>query len=68
MSKFIHVDGDDGSMTIRDYLMTNNGWIYKVPDDFSITLSLEDLANCTYIHGLLNDHKDTELVFQAEDY
>ncbi len=76
MSKYIHVDGDDGGMFVspdQKNLVTGqsegwfaNGWIYKVPDDFKIELSLEDLGKHIHIYEVLEGHPDTELVFQNE--
>ena len=65
MSKYIHVDGNDGSMVVGPTQQVKGpglGWVYKVPDDYSIVLGLEELGNYTYIHELFHDDADAELV------
>ncbi|KKN04027.1 hypothetical protein LCGC14_1101590 [marine sediment metagenome] len=76
MSKYIHVDGDDGGMFVspdqknltigKEEGWFNNGWIYKVPDDFKVVVTLKTIPNHIYLYELLSDHKDAELVFQGE--
>ncbi len=74
--KFIHVDGDDGSMTIKDHQMNlvtgkeegwfQNGWIYKVPDNFVVIIPLDKLGDHTYVYEYVSEHLVSELVFQGE--
>jgi len=77
MSKYIHVDGDNGGMFVAPHqknLVTEqsggwfaNGWIYKVPDNFELVVPLGDMGKHIYLYELLSDHPDTELVFQGEE-
>lgn len=76
MTKYIHVDGDDGGMSVspdQKNLATgtkegwfSNGWIYKVPDDFKLVIPLEKLSDHIYLYELVSEHVDAVLVFQGE--
>ena len=73
MSKYIHVNGDDGSMVVKDHQMDvitgedegwfQEGWIYKVPDDFEIIIPLDKLEDSPDVYVLVGNHPDSELVF-----
>jgi len=63
MSKYIHVDGDDGRIKVaNEELVWGIGWIYKVPDDFQFVLTPENLEDHMYVYEILSDHPDAELV------
>ncbi len=80
MSKYIHVSIDDGSMRMDDQQRfavqspteinwwDGNGLIYKVPDDFELTVTLKDAVDNLYIYELLAIQSDAELVYQGGDY
>ena len=67
MNKYLHVDGDDGSIRVENHQLSwfENGWIYEVADDFEIVLSLTDMANHLYIYELLDSQDDASLVFRG---
>ncbi len=75
MSKYIHVDGDDGSMIVKDRQMNlgtskeegwfQNGWIYKVPDNFFLVIPIDKLGDHTYIYELIESSLVSELVYQG---
>lgn len=69
MSKFIHVDSDDGSMQVveKQAAWYQSGWCYKVPDDFKLVIPLDKMGEHLYIYELLEDHDDAELVFQGDN-
>ena len=70
MSRYIHVNMDDGSMIVRNYLAVGGpndqtGYVYRVPDDFELIIPLEDMGNYIYIYELLDNTVGSELVFQS---
>ncbi len=63
MSKYIHVDGDDGRITIEPGCITGfYGWVYKVPNNYTLNLTLDKVENRINIYELFDDDKQTELV------
>ncbi len=67
MNKYLHVDGDDGSIRVENHVLSwfENGWVYEVPDSFEIVLNLQNMADHIYIYELLNDHDGAKLVRQS---
>ena len=56
MSKFIHVDGDDGRIRVASRQQDwGIGWVYEVPDDFEIVIPLEKLEDHLYVYELSQD-------------
>ncbi len=63
MSQFIHVDGDDGTITVADeQIEAFAGWVYKVEDTFSHILKPKDLEGYSYLYELLEQLDDVTLV------
>ncbi len=63
MSKFIHVDGDDGRITVKDGCITGfYGWVYEVPNNYRLDFSLERIENQINIYNLLDDDERAVLV------
>jgi len=61
--KYIHVDGDDGELTVLDELNTKwIGWVYEVPDDYQLVLTLEDLDGSGDVRNLVGDDPTTRCV------
>ncbi len=63
MSKFIHVDGDDGMITVKDGATTGfNGWIYEVPNNYELVVTLESMEQVEYVYELFDTDERAVLV------
>ncbi len=63
MSKFIHVDGDDGRISVRKGKIRGfYGWIYEVPNTYELTVSPEMMEARINIYELLDEDERAVLV------
>ena len=52
MSKYVHVNGDDETVTVADTIDENwYGWVYEVPED--LTLPLDKLNGWSTISDVI---------------
>lgn len=63
MSKFIHVDGDDGRISVKDGCVTGfYGWVYEVPNNYTLALTLNSIENGINIYELLDNDERAVMV------
>ncbi len=64
MSKYIHVSEEDGKITVKDGQTTGYlGWIHKVPNNYVLRLSLDDIDGRVSISELLDQDERAVLIY-----
>ncbi len=66
MAHFIHIDEEDGMVFVRKGQTTGwRGWIYKVPNNYVLTLRPDDLKGHSSIDSLLNNDERAVMVYTS---
>lgn len=64
MAKYIHIDEEDGKIDVRLGQTTGYlGWIYKVPNNYDMKVTLADMDGHTTIDELLDNDERAVLVY-----
>ncbi len=64
MAKYIHVSEEDGKVSVRDGQTTGYlGWIHKVPNNYVLRVSLDDMDGRVSISELLDEDASTALIY-----
>jgi len=63
--KYIHVDGDDGMIYVKDepnhYY---NGWVYEVLDNYTFTITLKNMEEQINIYELFDSDPNARLILK----